>query len=145
MPGILSLTNGTSVATETSVSISADEAAMNNCYLGTIGRVSERMHEIEIWFAVDPERMDVLYLLSGGRDRSDWVRNIRCNPAVRVRVGESIFSGIGHWAAEASVEDARAREIVATKYSRKHGEGDLSGWARTSLPVVVVLTAKLEG
>ncbi len=31
-------------------------------------------HEIEIWFADDD---DTLYMLSGGGDRSDWVRNLR--------------------------------------------------------------------
>ena len=38
------------------------------CYLTTTGRVTGRPHEIEIWFALDGA---TLYMLSGGRGRSD--------------------------------------------------------------------------
>ena len=51
------------------------------CYLVTRGRVGWRSHRIEIWFALDG---DTLYLLSGGRDRSDWVKNLRATPEVTV-------------------------------------------------------------
>jgi hypothetical protein len=43
-------------------------------YLTTVGRRTGRFHRIEIWFAVQDGRM---YLLSGGRERSDWVRNLQ--------------------------------------------------------------------
>ena len=54
------------------------------CHLQTIGRVSGRWRTIEIWFATDGER---IYLLAGGRDRAHWVRNLRADPRVRVRIG----------------------------------------------------------
>jgi hypothetical protein len=44
------------------------------CYLTTTGRISGRPHEIEIWFGINENS---LYLLSGGGERSDWVKNIR--------------------------------------------------------------------
>ena len=37
------------------------------CYLTTVGRVTGRPHEIEIWFAIEGQ---TLYMLSGGQDRS---------------------------------------------------------------------------
>ena len=43
------------------------------CYLTTTGRVSGEPREIEIWFGLDGP---TLYVLSGGRDRSDWVKNL---------------------------------------------------------------------
>jgi len=46
-------------------------------YLTTVGRRTGRAHRIEIWFAIHNER---LYLMSGGRDRADWVRNLMRNP-----------------------------------------------------------------
>lgn len=46
------------------------------CYLTTIGRVSGEPREIEIWFGLDG---DTLYMLSGGRERS----NLRACPAAR--------------------------------------------------------------
>src|SRR6185503_18411268 len=60
------------------------------CYLTTTGRVSGRPHEIEIWFAI---KDNTLYLLSGGGDKSDWVRNLRAYPAVTVRIGKYTFTG----------------------------------------------------
>ena len=50
------------------------------CYLTTIGRISGRSHTIEIWFALHEQ---TLYMLSGGRDKSDWVKNALQNPAVQ--------------------------------------------------------------
>ena len=42
-------------------------------------------HEIEIWFALAD---GVAYMLSGGGDRSDWVKNVLANPAVTIRMGD---------------------------------------------------------
>src|SRR6266480_2441781 len=53
-------------------------------YLTTTGRRSGRAHTVEIWFAFRDGRV---YLLSGGGDRADWVRNLRKDPTVRVRIG----------------------------------------------------------
>jgi deazaflavin-dependent oxidoreductase (nitroreductase family) len=53
-------------------------------YVTTIGRKSGNPHEIEIWF-VDYE--GAYYLVSGGGEAADWVKNIRANPTVTLRVG----------------------------------------------------------
>jgi deazaflavin-dependent oxidoreductase (nitroreductase family) len=60
------------------------------CYLTTTGRVTGRPHEIEIWFALHE---NTLYMLAGGREKSDWVKNIQKNPQVRVRLGGVTFDG----------------------------------------------------
>jgi deazaflavin-dependent oxidoreductase (nitroreductase family) len=55
------------------------------CYLTTRGRVTGRPHRIEIWFALEDS---TLYMLSGGRERSDWVKNLRAEPSVMVEIGD---------------------------------------------------------
>jgi deazaflavin-dependent oxidoreductase (nitroreductase family) len=100
-------------------------------YVTTAGRRTRRPHTIEIWFAVHGGRA---YLLSGGGDRSDWVRNIRADPAVTLQIGDRT------WAATARVvddpdEEAAARRLLATKYQRWREGRPLSRWAATALPV----------
>jgi deazaflavin-dependent oxidoreductase (nitroreductase family) len=111
----------------------------NFCYLTTTGRRTGRPHTIEIWFGAN---RDTLYLMSGGRDRSDWVRNLRVNPDVRVRVGTT------EWSARArSVDDpgeeAMVRRLLAGKYQGWREGKPLSGWAQTALPIGVELGSVL--
>ncbi len=104
------------------------------CYLTTTGRVTGRPHEIEIWFALDG---GTLYMLAGGGDRADWVRNLRKNPAVRVRIGGARFAGHARVLAPGD-EDTLARRLVVGKYQPGYSD-DLTGWGRTSLAVAVDL------
>jgi deazaflavin-dependent oxidoreductase (nitroreductase family) len=103
------------------------------CYVTTTGRRTGRPHEIEIWFGV---RDGTLYVLSGGGDRSDWVRNLIVDPRVTLRIGGRT------WEARARVvedpdEDAEARRLLAGKYQGWREEAPLSRWARTALPVAI--------
>jgi deazaflavin-dependent oxidoreductase (nitroreductase family) len=102
------------------------------CYLTTTGRSTRRPHEIEIWYAADG---DTLYLLSGGGDRSDWVRNLRADPAVTVRVGDTTHRATAR-VIEDAAEDRRARTLVFEKYQPRYA-GDLERWREASLPVAV--------
>lgn len=104
------------------------------CYLTTRGRASGQPHRIEIWFALDG---DTLYLLSGGRARSDWVKNLRRTPDVTVELGARVFAGRAR-IVEDQAEDERARTLVHDKYARSYG-GDLARWRRSALPVAVDL------
>jgi deazaflavin-dependent oxidoreductase (nitroreductase family) len=105
------------------------------CYLTTTGRVSGRPHEIEIWFGL---RGHTLYLLSGGGERSDWVKNLRAQPAVRVRIAQHNFAAMARIVSEAE-EDRLARELLADKYQEREEDQSLSEWARTALPVALEL------
>jgi deazaflavin-dependent oxidoreductase (nitroreductase family) len=110
------------------------------CYLTTTGRVSGRSHTIEIWFALHGR---TLYLLSGGGDRSDWVRNLQRDPAVTVRLGwrdADELPGRARVVEAGTDEDELARRLVAGKYQPGYG-GDLSGWRRSALPVAVDLAS----
>jgi deazaflavin-dependent oxidoreductase (nitroreductase family) len=107
------------------------------CYLTTTGRVTGRPHEIEMWFSLVPESR-TLYMLSGGRDRSDWVRNIFRDPGVTVRIAGEEFSGLAREACDRE-EDELARRLLVEKYESR--PGSLGNWRRTALPVVVDLSA----
>ncbi|MBA2618878.1 MAG: nitroreductase family deazaflavin-dependent oxidoreductase [Rubrobacter sp.] len=105
------------------------------CYLTTRGRITGRPHEIEIWFSLVPERR-TLYMLAGGGDRADWVKNLRREPAVTVRIAGEELKGTARLVEDAG-EDALARRLLVGKYERS--PGSLSDWRRRALPVAVDL------
>src|SRR5690242_8356016 len=89
-------------------------ADLDVCDLATTGRITGQRHVVELWFAAHPA-LDRLYILSGGRDGSDWVRNLMRDPAVEVRLA-------GKWRAgraavlEGAAEKPDARRALAAKY-----------------------------
>src|SRR5208337_2649776 len=88
-------------------------------HLTTIGRVSGLPREVEIWFIVCREKF---YLFCEHGEAAGWVKNIRRNPSVSVRIG-------GHQiGATARVLDHHAdRDLwdeVQTVADRKYGWGD---------------------
>jgi deazaflavin-dependent oxidoreductase (nitroreductase family) len=121
----------------------AEAAEEDYCYLTTTGRVSGEPREIEIWFGLElPQpstrpsgRGATLYLLSGGRDRSNWVRNLLDQPGVSVRIGDATEPGRAR-VVEDPGEDEQARELLYGKYSERYS-GDLDDWRRTALPIAV--------
>lgn len=102
------------------------------CYLTTTGRVTGQPRRIEIWFAID---RDTLYMLSGGGDSSDWVKNLRRNPSVRVEIATGSFQGRARVVKDPT-ESERARALVHDKYAPGY-RGDLTSWRRRSLPIAV--------
>jgi deazaflavin-dependent oxidoreductase (nitroreductase family) len=88
-------------------------------YLTTIGRTTGLPREIEIWFVVCWERF---YLFAETGETAGWVKNIRCNPKVTVRIGE--------WQIDATARvldrhtDRKPWDQVAAIAYRKYGWGD---------------------
>ncbi len=115
-----------------------DAAARSVCRLVTVGRRSGELRELEIWFAAEADRV---YLLSGGRDRAHWVRNLRADPRARLRIGGSTYDGRARVIDDAGDPDGRiARELLAAKYEGWAPGRRLSRWASESLPVVIDLS-----
>ena len=106
------------------------------CYLTTTGRKSGRPHEIEIWFGIQGNS---LYLLSGGGDDSDWVRNLRANPNVTVRIAKHTFTGTARIVNEEK-EETTARHMLTGKYQGWKDGQSLSDWGRTALVVGIDLS-----
>jgi deazaflavin-dependent oxidoreductase (nitroreductase family) len=105
-------------------------------YLTTTGRSTGKQHTIEIWFGVHHGRV---YLLSGGGDRADWVRNLKKTPQVRLRIGTRTATGNARVVRGGTKEDKLARELLDGKYQGWRGGGRLSSWARGALPVAIEL------
>ena len=106
------------------------------CYLTTTGRKSGLPREIEIWFGINE---DSIYLLSGGGDKSDWVKNLRASPDVTVRIAKQVFKGIARIVNEEK-EETMARHILAGKYQDWKEGQSLSDWGRTALVVGIELS-----
>jgi len=112
-----------------------DFAKEDFCYLTTTGRVSGRPHTIEIWFVLNGY---TIYMLSGGLDKADWVKNLLRLPDVTVRIRERVFAGKGRVVQDAQ-EDVLARRLIAEKYESSE-EQNLSEWYNSALPIAVDLT-----
>lgn len=103
------------------------------CYLTTVGRVSGHPHTVEIWFALDGQ---TLYLLSGGMERSDWVKNAWRQPDVTVRITDQVCPGHARPVRDPE-EETLARRLIGEKY--RESEEDLGEWLASALPVAVDL------
>jgi len=91
-------------------------------YLTTIGRVSGKPHRIEIWFV---EHQAAYYLVSGGGEKSDWVKNIYATPSITVSVGKrdaAAWHGTGR--ALHAETDADLIAAVRAKMNAKYGWSD---------------------
>ncbi len=104
-------------------------------YVTTTGRVTGKPHTIEIWFSI---KHRTLYILAGGRDRSDTIRNARKLPRVSVRINETHFEGTARVVDAATEEDALARRLLLAKYGGP-GHDDLVEWGRDALPLAIDL------
>jgi deazaflavin-dependent oxidoreductase (nitroreductase family) len=102
------------------------------CYLTTTGRITGQPHTIEIWFALHKQ---TLYMLSGGRDKSDWVKNTLHTPTVQVKINNTMISGQAR-DVTSTEEDTLARKIVFEKYAPRSND-DLVDWSHTSLPIAI--------
>ena len=111
-------------------------AGEDYCYLTTTGRMSGRPHEIEIWFGA---KGTSIYLLSGGGDRSDWVKNLLKDPHVSVYIAKHHFNGMARIVKDEQ-EETSARYMLAEKYQEWEDGRGLSEWARTALVVGIELS-----
>ena len=111
-----------------------DQASV--CYLTTTGRRTGRPHRIEIWFAAPGGSR--IYMLAGGRDRADWVRNVQADGAVEVEIAGTVHHGRAQ-TIEGEPDDPLARRLLDGKYHGWREGQPLTEWARTALPVAVDL------
>jgi hypothetical protein len=110
-----------------------DLASLDFCYLTTTGRITGNPHRIEIWFAMADE---IVFLMAGDRDRSDWVRNLMISADVVLEIGDRKRTTRARIVDDGTDEDATARRLMLEKYGDRDG-GDLSTWGRTALVVAI--------
>jgi deazaflavin-dependent oxidoreductase (nitroreductase family) len=100
------------------------------CYLTTRGRVTGKPHVIEIWFVVHE---GAAFLMSGGGERSDWVRNLMADDSVSLRIGGRTWTARAFLAKD--MDDGPIRRKMAAKYQGWEDGKPLSQWAVTALVV----------
>jgi deazaflavin-dependent oxidoreductase (nitroreductase family) len=116
-----------------------DPGDLDFAYLTTTGRISGRPHRIEIWFALHD---GTVFLLSGGRDRSDWVRNLMAAPTVTLEIGDLRKTTRARVLEPGTPEDELARRLLVDKYRPRYS-GDLSFWKRNALPIAIDWASRL--
>jgi deazaflavin-dependent oxidoreductase (nitroreductase family) len=94
----------------------ADEQVL---YLTTIGRTTGLPREIEIWFVVCREPF---YLLAETGEAAGWVKNIRRNPRVMLRIAERQIDAMARVLDRQA--DRKLWDEVAAIADRKYGWGD---------------------
>lgn len=108
------------------------------CYVTTRGRISGHDHTIEIWYV---ELGGCLYLLSGNRDRADWVKNLRANPSVTVVIAPDGPGGERSKPADYIAKvapltnETEVRHAMDERYRGARPGDPLSRWAAESLVV----------
>jgi deazaflavin-dependent oxidoreductase (nitroreductase family) len=111
----------------------AGEEEPNVCYLITSGRKTGHAHTIEIWFTgID----STFYLISGGRESSDWVKNLLSHPVARVRLHGESFPVMARLPIGPSPERDQAITKLHGKYQR-HVSGSLEDWLRDAYIVAL--------
>ena len=88
-------------------------------YLTTIGRRTGLRRQIEIWFVVYRGRF---YLFAETGEAAAWVKNIRNNPEVMVRIGERQIGATAR-VLDRKV-DRKLWDEVAAIADRKYGWGE---------------------
>ena len=102
-------------------------ATESYAYLTTRGRRTGRAHRIEIWFVV--HRGAVYFMLAGGGERADWVRNLLRDPAVRLRFGTP---GAPEHAAQGRAVDSGGRGRPGRGRTPRHGRRSTRAGGRGS-------------
>jgi deazaflavin-dependent oxidoreductase (nitroreductase family) len=88
-------------------------------YLTTTGRTTGLPREIEIWFVTAGGRY---YLLAEHHRGAHWVRNIECDPRVKIRVDGRESTATARVLDEAA--DSESWKLAQELARRKYGWGD---------------------
>lgn len=96
-------------------------------YLTTTGRTSGLPRTIEIWFV---ERAGNYYMVSQGRERSNWVRNLAAQPRATFSIGTGDRRELGRATTEArgravsAIDEPELQEAVCALMDAKYGWSD---------------------
>jgi deazaflavin-dependent oxidoreductase (nitroreductase family) len=102
-------------------------------HLTTRGRRTGRPHRIEIWFATAG---GPLYLISGGGDRSDWVKNLQADPHATVELETKRFEITARAPMLHGSERSDAVALLHEKY-RSQVSGTLASWQHDAFIVAL--------
>ncbi|MGC4106808.1 MAG: nitroreductase family deazaflavin-dependent oxidoreductase [Thermomicrobiales bacterium] len=101
-------------------------------FIETTGRVSGLPRETQIGFATDESGSRIFMVASAG-DETDWVKNLRRDPAVRFRIGDDWYAG----SVRVATDDAEVEAVRRTMLAKYEGSRIGTDWIRTGLPLVI--------
>ncbi len=84
------------------------------------GRVSGKSHRLSVWFVYEGDR---IYLLPIKGSDSDWYKNVRANPSVRISVGGNSISSV----AKPLTEPQKVKKVIE-RFNRKYGQEEVQTW-----------------
>jgi hypothetical protein len=87
-------------------------------------------------------------MLSGNRERADWVKNLLREPRVAIKIRDKAFDALARMTKD-DAEEALARVLLYEKYSIREEQVkpdlSISDWARSGLPVAFDLVRPVVG
>jgi deazaflavin-dependent oxidoreductase (nitroreductase family) len=89
-------------------------------HLTVRGRKTGKPHTVKIWFAAGNGKV---YVTSARGMDADWVKNLRKNPDVTLRIGSTTLQGSAVWR-----EDAGVRAEVLSLFQRKYFLAKIFKW-----------------
>ena len=93
-------------------------------HLTTTGRRTNRLHMVELWFAVGDGK---IYLSHEG-ERTDWMKNISRNGKVSFEIGGKHFVGKAHHIEDHTEEARKGKVALYEKYYGKANEEVIEDW-----------------
>lgn len=87
-------------------------ANQSEVQITTIGRKSGKSHTKPIWFVYDHNHF---YIQSGKGGKSDWYRNLKKNPQLKLKIGDLAFSGKAKF-----IDDEKETERIHGLFSDKY-------------------------
>jgi deazaflavin-dependent oxidoreductase (nitroreductase family) len=98
------------------------------CYLTTLGRVSSRLHRIEIWFVAHG---NAAYLLSNS-PHADWYRNLEVEPRVVLEIAGERRETVARTVRGDDPAGPIVRPAMLAKYQAGYPQEDLLLWSETA-------------
>jgi len=86
-------------------------------YLHTTGHISGKPHEIEIWYVL---HAGCAYIIAEKREAAHWVQNIRAQPAIHYRLGDTVTAGIASIPSDAALIGT-VQALMQTKHNWSDG------------------------
>lgn len=103
----------------------AEISHLSTLLITTTGRKSGKPRTKPIWFVYADDR---LYLQSGKNGETDWYRNLQKTPALKLKIGELILSGVATF-----VEDEAEIERVHSWFRAKYTYARVAGLIGASI------------
>jgi len=116
---------------------SIDTIGVNNekyIYLTTIGRVTENLHTVELWFAIAQGK---IYLSHEG-SYTDWMRNIIKDDRIEFRIRDIQFNGRARIVKKGKVFEV-GKHVLYFKYYGKASEDIICDWFSESTVIEICI------